>query len=437
MSQISLNGTLEQICGEKIKDRQEGLTAIRTAFSTDAAINKFSLKSDRWSRVFKALFTTVSIEKKAFFGKKGTAAAERRLGDVANIVRWLVERSVNRLDKKTIKALLEHLVNAMVHNGQLVSSLSLDYFKAIRCILLHHSHLENLNDGTWVVILRTTFNVILGDHVKMELYEPSEANQELTDVEDLVEIDDNMTDETSGPRKRRRTEEATPPSRAHGRRASPLRLTSLEQTECAAILAVLLQSPLAPILSLDYPYLPTGILDRLLLILKLFPPDSSLHHDILSATLSSVQHLRLNRRDMMIRFASKILDPLLNLWHTRAIETREKLLAILKLLFPYFGLALHEDTELSDVTVDGLGRLCDLLDSVPEGRKGGDGLDLDRVRLELADQGSSSNSHAFTAGTFRAGWEFDRFQVFAWTTHELHANCMIEVSNETTTRGRF
>jgi serine-protein kinase ATM len=434
MSQ-SLRDILAQIRGEKIKDRQEGLTAIRSAFSSDAAIEKFDSEGDglRWLVVYQALFTAVAIEKKACFSKKGTTAAERRLSDTAATMRWLMERSVLSLSRKSVRALLSHLSQTLSHEGRLLTVVALDYLKAIRCIIIHAPHLEHMDNEMWIVILRTAFNIILGDSLGTELDEPSAAaeHKDMDDGEENPDSDEEMLgSDTSGPRKRRRIQESSSSrSFASSHHSIKHRTASLEQIESASLVSILLDSPSTPLLSSMYTYLPAGVLGRLSAILRVYPSDSSIYHDILSAVTASLQHLSLNHKDAVTRFAVESWEDLLALWSIRIIGLKERLIAILKTIFPYCSAARHQESTHSSVAMNNIGKLYQLLESLPDARKGIEGIDLDRLRLQIVEEASQSDptNRVFCAHTFRAGQDFDRSQALAWAVLELYADCIAEV----------
>jgi ataxia telangiectasia mutated family protein len=150
----NLKTVLHQLKSEKIKDRQEGLSALRTVFGRDSIVLTLdeSGNGSAWLVVFQALFTCVLNEKSALTKIKksakntSSAAALRRLGDAAAAVRWLTERAVHRFNKKVVKALLAHFLQTMVYQGELLVPVVLDYIKAIRCVVGWTPHLEHLDD---------------------------------------------------------------------------------------------------------------------------------------------------------------------------------------------------------------------------------------------------------------------------------------------------
>lgn len=145
----NLKTVISQLKSEKIKDRQEGLSSLRTVFARDSAVLSLdeSGKGTAWLLVFQALFTCVLSEKVTLTkSKTSTTAAAKRLGEAAASVRWLTERAVGRLNKKVVKPLLSHLLQTMVWNGELLAPVALDYIKALRSVLGWAPHLEHLDE---------------------------------------------------------------------------------------------------------------------------------------------------------------------------------------------------------------------------------------------------------------------------------------------------
>jgi|SRR5882762_4426783 ataxia telangiectasia mutated family protein len=153
----NLKTVLHQLKSEKIKNRQEGLSSLRTVFGRDSIVQTLDEAGNgsAWLVVFQAIFTCVLNEKSTLTKSKkpassskntSSATALRRLSDASATVRWLTERAVHRFNKKVIKSLLAHFLQTMVHQGELLMPVALDYIKAIRCIVAWTPHLEHLDE---------------------------------------------------------------------------------------------------------------------------------------------------------------------------------------------------------------------------------------------------------------------------------------------------
>lgn len=457
----NLKNVLQNLKSDKIKERQEGLASIRTVFAQDKVVANFHINRDgegdprAWLSVFQALFQAVLNEKlaatKKVTGKSAGSAvtAQRRLADAASAVRWLTEKTSELMNKRVVKALFEHLLQTMVHKGEILTPVALDYIKALRCIVSYTPHLEHMEDDTWIRIVEMGFHVILGDPIKSTLQpDPaveSPARGTEADNSDLYDEDDPMGDgededvlpSTSKKRARSDSSSTQRPSfsglasqsnQAFQRRGS----VSLEQVEFMSIISILLRSPSAPILASNHNYLPSSILIRLERFLNVYSPDTSLVQDYVSTVSSTLAHLSLNRTHDVTKFARKSWINLVALWGTKNKRMKEGLLAVLRVLFPF----VTTDNEIYQVTpfdcAEGMRKLWNCFEDEAESRGGVEGLSLESLRLEPIGYSVAppdSNS-AFVAETFRSGWNFDAGQALAWAILELQADCAGKVRND-------
>lgn len=454
----NLQEVLRNLKSEKVRERQEGLDSIRTIFAKDTVVANFHINSKgdsdprSWLSVFQALFHAVLSEKLAC-GKKTTSksatstTAQRRLTDATRTVRCLTERAVQFLAKRATKALFDHLVHTMKHEGRLFMLVALDYIKALRCLVSFTPHLDRMDEGLWVELVTLGFNVVLGDPIGNGLADDvlsDSASPALDPVDSDFYEEDEVEDDTlpSSSKKRRRGIPSTIPRasssklkpRPRSKRTNMHVSVSHEQVEFMSLLATLLRSSSCPILSPTYKGLASCILLRLQRFLDLYPSDTSLHHDYLMALSSTLSHLSLNKISAVENFARNAWDELVGLWGTKNKRMKEGLVAVLRVLFPFVTADRGEFQKNGppfDCT-EGLRRLWSLLDGEAESRWGVDGLSLDSLRFELVDPAGDSHfelnqDKPFVAKTFRAGWHFDAGQALTWAILELQADCVGKV----------
>jgi ataxia telangiectasia mutated family protein len=424
MSTSNIRDILELVRDSKVKARTEGLASLRKTFENPKAVRNFDLAGDGrpWLVVFQALFTAVGTERAAVLAsKKSTSPADKRLVDAAATMRALVERSAPRLNKKVVKALLAHLLPTMVNSGALIQLVALDYIKAVRALLAWQPHLDHLDEPLWVDLAERAFNIVLGDNLRTRLDEEPEPD---TPAPDEDEEDADSMVEGATPRKRRFASATPGPSSPRKPRQPPPRRAvpvSLEQIECAALLSRLLASPSAPLLAPAHAYLPRAILNRLARFLHAFPPDSSLHHDLLRALAAALGHLALNCRAATATFAADAWDALVGLWGARTRGTREHLVTIFLTLLPFYTTA----PDLHGAARDGVGALWATLEDARDVRKGMDCLDPDALRLDIIP--ATETLASFRRRTFAAGDGFDAGHALTWATLTLHADCIAQV----------
>ena len=455
----TLEEVREQLQSTKSRERQEAIVTVRRIFQRDSIVARHEedkTKGSGWLALFQALFVTVKLEKatyeKALSKSSGpTAAVTKRLEESTSVVRWLTERSVERLSKGARNALFNHLTQTMVRSGRLFEPVVLDYVKALRCLVGYPPHLAQMDDLMWIDLVKLSLNVILGrdittfldDAMDEEDDEDGTSNSSNSGVAGMYVDEDPSPSTPKSAKKRRRPESVSPPpsvSRTPSNRT--LQPVSLVQIEFIGLLSTLLQSSSAPLLHPEYDYLPSAILNGLQEFLVCYPADTSLHQDYLIALSATLSHLELNCRELVSKFAWKSWDSLVSIWTTKNRGMKEILVAVLKTLFPHVSIGKFgsEPDELrlptEGIYGDGLGKLWNTLDVEAESRWGIELLSQDSLRLQVKhpEDPPDSSAGAFSARTFRAFWHFDSGQVLAWAVFELQADCAEKVISIAITR---
>ena len=447
----TLEEVRDQLQSTKARERQEALATIRRIFQRDSVVARHEedkTKGSGWLTLFQALFAAVKLEKAAYEKTMSKASGPtgpvtKRLEEATSVVRWLTERSVEKLSKGARNALFNHLTQTMVRSGGLFEPVVLDYVKALRCLVGYPPHLAHMDDAMWIDLVKLSLNVILGRSITTflgHIGEEEEDDEERSTSSNSGDADMDEDPGTSTPKsakKRRRAHSSSPPpqiSKTPSNRT--LQPVSLTQIEFTGLLATLLQSPSAPLLHPEYDYLPSATLNGLQEFLVRYPADTSLHQDYLVALSATLSHLELNCRELVSRFAWKSWDNLVGIWATKNRGMKEILVAILKTLFPHVstGKFGSESDELKLIAGggygDGLGRLWHTLDAEAESRWGVELLSQDSLRLQIRYPGElppDSGNSAFTARTFRTSWHFDSGQALAWAMLELQADCAEKV----------
>ena len=443
----NLKTVIDRLKSEKVKERQEGIALLRSAFAREDAV--YSIEDGRgWLVLYQALFTTVKIEKADAVkksGRSGTAgtAAQRRLSEAAAAVRWLVERSVHCLSKKALTPLLDHLTQMLVHRGQLFTPVALDYVKTIKVLLSWAPHMDHLNVDTWLKLVEISFNIILDDPIEDDLVRTRDQTASSVPVDDSMYQSDSIPSDDgnpASPRKRPlREHTSTPMPGAASDNPTDRRAlrhpVSLEQIECASLLALLFRHSIAPFLaeverpdpndsdnSILVPITPS-LFWRMKRFLERYPTDTSLHHDYLLALQPFLGQVALNCRQEVDDLACCAWDALVALWGTKNKRIKESLVGILKTLFPF--LTATRDGP-NHGWVHSVQKLWALLIGEADSRWGIEALSIDSLRLQVRADGVDERD-IFAAHTFRAGWNFDAGQALAWALLELQADCAEKV----------
>ncbi|KAI0369207.1 hypothetical protein BV20DRAFT_946724 [Pilatotrama ljubarskyi] len=211
------------------------------------------------------------------------------------------------------------------------------------------------------------------------------------------------------------------------------RPTSL-QGDFLRIVALLLRSPTAPILSTpadresneedrDPHAFPRSLLSYFSQFLRVYSVDSSLRRDYLSALSAALSHFTLNCRLPVAAFASNSWEALVAMWSTKDMDKSDDMVIVLRMLFPVLTAEPLEDED-SITPVDALLVLWSISESVATKHLTslGDGLDALRLRV-LGERDRTSAMRAFASRTFEHGWGLERGRALAWSVLELQADC--------------
>lgn len=438
----NLQNLTANLRSSKATDRTNALESLRETFKRDKIV--LSLNASDWLVVYNALFDAFGAEKTASLksgnlptGGTGVgAAAVRRLRSVAETIRWMTERSVERITRKVVGALISHFLSHLNLRGGLFEPVALSYIKALHCLVGFRPHLEHMEAVTWIKLVEMSFNAVLGLSLRQP-FDPKaddwaeEPAQDVTESGPDAQSEEEYSDTPPTPRRKRQRgnpmHNPTPASREATPRAQEVHAVSHEQREFMALLAALLRDSYAPILSKDNPHLPGAILHRLRLVLSKYPGESSLYHDYLAALSVTLSRLSINQQSLVHKFAVATWDGLIGMWGSKSNRSKEDLVVVLRSLFPYltfeFGLG---DVSPRPSYCDELTHLWKLLGTEAE-RRGVEGLSLDLVRLCIQDRDDLEGSPAFVTKTFRPSWDFDVGQSLTWATLDLQAECAQKV----------
>ncbi|TFK86745.1 hypothetical protein K466DRAFT_600062 [Polyporus arcularius HHB13444] len=444
---INLAHTLDNLTSDKATERQHGRDAVRNTFERASVVLRFDSKGNGkpWLALFQALFTSFSKELKACISKTGVlptetagrgSAALKRLGDVASVIRWLTEQSIERLNSLVLKSLLIHLTRAIVYQGELLAPVALDYAKTINLIVAYKPHLYALKDDMWHDLLALAFNTVVGLGPRRKLAEDLDGEGEGAARDSDVELNEALSDESDrgeGPstpklKRPRRDIHLSPRRRATVTRTS--QPVTLEQIEFMSVVSILLCSPVAPLLAgpdngtertrEDPDRFPRILLSYFTRFLRIYTGDTSLHHDFLIALSAALSHLTLNCRQLVKWFANDNWEALVSMWGMKNQSLKGHLVVILRQLFPYL-LVDPLDSEPS-VEAGAIAALWNALEASAHSRGSVPALSLESLRLRLFDP-QVEDQAAFTTQTFASGWHFDPDQALSWAVLELQADC--------------
>ncbi|KAL7280718.1 hypothetical protein ACG7TL_005660 [Trametes sanguinea] len=446
----TLKTILKDLRSEKELTRERAVKDLRTHCSRPAAVAKLSSdgRGKSWLAILSALSDAYNAQREKCARKgdplhdiKVTGATNisvRRLCEIADTIRFLVGQSREGLRyTKGVTTVLAILTDKLMYKGKLVSLTASQHAQAIALLLAWKPHLQALPVPVWHSCLAIAFNVVLGRRPNRTLEE--DIDVEDSDATDHSDDDDvsmsTGTDATPGPSRLKRTRKddpaalsvRKPSSNATFQRPSP------EQFEFMTVVAILLSSPSAPILSAadnaeevvsaeDPHAFPRRLLGYFAYFLKVYPAETSLRLDYLAALSATLKHLTINCRMAVAAFAEKCWKPLLALWKMKDMDRSEEMITVLRLLFPVLIAGpLGDDSRPSPV--DALTEFWSTAEETARKRQS-PSLKLDSLQLRLSPSGCrAATEKPFQAGTFENGWKLDREAALAWSVLQLQADC--------------
>jgi len=107
-----------------------------------------SLSDKAWHSLFEALFECAQAERAGFLktNKGNKLSSEKRLENCGSTVRLVVEVGVHRFRNKTVRALLDHIMQALPTSDGYCAPILVNYLKALRAVLEYPPHVEHLRE---------------------------------------------------------------------------------------------------------------------------------------------------------------------------------------------------------------------------------------------------------------------------------------------------
>ncbi|KAI9064013.1 hypothetical protein FKP32DRAFT_1665872 [Trametes sanguinea] len=461
----TLRTIIKELRSEKELTRERAVKDIRTHCSTPAAVAKLSSdgRGKPWLGILAGLGEAYDLQRERCVRKleplhesihdikttTATSIAVKRLSEIADTIRFIVGQGREGMRQTTIVTqVLVILTDKLTYRGKLVSLTAPQYAQAIALLLAWKPHLQALPVPKWRSCLAIAFNIVLGRRPKYTLeqdidVDDSDASNTSSDDDASMSVD---TDATTGPSgltsssSRKRVRPADPAQ--SDRKVTPtttFQRPSPEQLEFMTVVAILLSSPSAPILSLDddgaedpHAY-PRKLLGYFAYFLRVYPAETSLRLDYLAALSAALKHLTINCRLPVAAFAEKCWKPLLSLWKMKDMDRSEDLITVLRLLFPVLTAGpLGEDS--TPAPVDALAAFWSTAEATARKRQS-PSLRLDSLQLRLPPGVCNTTAEKpFQAGTFENGWKLDREAALAWSVLQLQADCarMLYLHTEST-----
>ncbi|KAF2425727.1 ataxia telangiectasia mutated [Tothia fuscella] len=151
--ELNVHEAIGRIHSSSATERKEGLADLEHILNHNKNSPILdSIKDKTWHSIYEAIFQCAALErvpsaKRSLSQKSITAAAQGRLKACAKILRFAVTVGLRTLRVKTVKALLEHIIQSLpIPGGGYCEGLSLDYVKCLRIVTEYQPHVEHLRD---------------------------------------------------------------------------------------------------------------------------------------------------------------------------------------------------------------------------------------------------------------------------------------------------
>jgi len=130
-------------------ERAKALTDIKHIFrSNEYSLRIENLSDKTWHSLFEALFECAHTERTSYLRhvKGSQRSVETRLESCASTLRAVVEVGVTKLRNKTVRALIDHILQTLPISDGYCGPLSVDYLKVLRIVFQYQPHVEHLRE---------------------------------------------------------------------------------------------------------------------------------------------------------------------------------------------------------------------------------------------------------------------------------------------------
>ncbi|KAK0535926.1 Serine/threonine-protein kinase tel1 [Tilletia horrida] len=414
--------------GSTARDRQDGITMLRTTFAVKrnllhiAQHNKIAKaegRTDLFLRTVTALTNCVSADKQAVLRKHtrwqdAGATALSRLRDSAHAVRWLVEQANTFFNQPCLQTLVMHIFTIINDRGALFEPIALDYTKALSALLSHPPHVQHLTADLWSHSVAFCFNAILGDKLNAPL--PSQLEDEHWTQPSLLSAKDSESDSASN-------------SRPHP--TVPRKDAGPEILSLVSSLAGLVSSKSAPLLTDKRG---VGVLYRLATFFEVFPSPTSAHAEAIRCANAVLLDLHLNERRTTMLFVGRVWHTIIPFLPTRLKPLKEQVIsfAIIGLPIlasPYLAApsaGAQDEDETNSRKINATKLLHQLLIAESQSRGGVEELACESLRLTIANASAEVQSYrispALSTSTAQCARHWSAQNTLSWASLQLLAD---------------
>lgn len=413
MSIREWNSIISQLDSGVIKERTDSILRFKEFLTFTRNFNAICVEpSHTWINTLQSLFGSVLTERN-IYAAKPTAAALKRLENSTMLVRWIIEKIHLRLNKKTIKACINHLTQSIAVHGE-VQVYALTYLRTLRLLLLHPPHLEHLDGKQWTDIVVLSFAAVLGDKIK--------TKRELEDDEKFYnndQVESDSEDEARNKQSRSTLRKTLEETEEEG---LVRKTVSQEEIEFVGCIEACFRSKSAPFQTYS-----AIIFTKFVRFFRRFPIETTAHAPAIIALNRAFAELDLNDQKTMRELGPLLWPAILNLWGSKNSIVKEQVVMAHRYLFPFVA---PVDVENISLMIESkIKPLYQAILSEPTIRWR-DGYELDIDTLDLGwviGQEERRKQLPFHSETFCIGVGFSDRNAVAWTILELGADSLFKL----------
>ena len=147
------NGAIDRLRSERLEERSVALIELKRIINSNREnVDLVDAKDDSYHTVLESVFRVAKIDKSNYARatKSSKTKVEGRLSACASLVRTVVEVGLRKLRYKTVKALVDHIIQTLqTADGGYCEPLIADYFRALATLLEYTAHPEHFLGDDW------------------------------------------------------------------------------------------------------------------------------------------------------------------------------------------------------------------------------------------------------------------------------------------------
>ncbi|KAK4999791.1 Serine/threonine-protein kinase tel1 [Elasticomyces elasticus] len=326
MGEVNIRDALDRIESSSVKERAEGLADLKHILRHNQRSSRVeTLQDQAFHKVYETLFRVASAERSQYLKAAKTTVKStiaNRLSSCASVLRLSVEAGVRNLQLKTVKAILDHLVEALPGGGEdLCEPLATEYIKCLGVVLGNQAHVEHLQQKGWDRIVDFCLDIIQRyDHEP----ESGDAGRVMS-----FSISRSWNDANS----------YSPHSanKGHGRSSQNASLSIVHVEGLILCLRHLTSAPNAPILPKA-----RALGSTMIAFSRGASTTARAHQNAFAIVNSVLAHTKLNAKSLTDEFMCELIPLIKRLWMSKTVPLKHDLLVTLIHLEPYISTGLEK-----------------------------------------------------------------------------------------------